>query len=262
MSEHLSQIQLAGYGRRTLDADELLAVDRHLASCDDCYQRFTNLLPTVLAESRPAHVPSSESIEEAFHLDHDKHLVAYVDGTSNDIDREIIQSHIALCADCAEDLRDLQEFRQQPVWTATAKPLPRRDWMAQWQWPRFLTPQLTALAIVVLLLGITAAVVLWTTQRSRPVEQAGPPSAPDVDKNKESSPSGPEGNNGEKVATQPSPQPQEDRTDQPKPQREQTLIALNDGGGQVTLDQSGHLAGLQSLPPGLKKNIEEVPGES
>ena len=75
MSEHLSQIQLAGYGGRTLDADELLAVDRHLATCDDCYARFTRIQPEPGDETRLPRVSSSESIEEPFHLDYDQHLL-------------------------------------------------------------------------------------------------------------------------------------------------------------------------------------------
>ena len=47
MSEHLSQSQLAGYSGRTLDPDELLAVDGHLASCDVCHKRLTGILPGV-----------------------------------------------------------------------------------------------------------------------------------------------------------------------------------------------------------------------
>ena len=78
------------------------------ATCDDCYARFTRIQPEPGDETRLPRVSSSESIEEPFHLDYDQHLVAYVDGTANNIDREIVESHVALCSECAEDLRDLQ----------------------------------------------------------------------------------------------------------------------------------------------------------
>jgi hypothetical protein len=263
MSEHLSQIQLAGYGRRTLDADELLVVDRHLASCNDCYQRFTSILSSAGGQARSSHNLSTESIEEPFHLDYDQHLVAYVDGTANDIDREIVESHVALCTECAKDLQDLQEFRRQPVQATAVRRSPRKPWMIQWQWPRVWNPQLTAVLIIgVLILGMTIAVFLWTTYRMpSPVQQAGNTPTPEANKqipgdNKESlSPSGPVAN-PDKVAAQPSPQQKDDKANQQSTQG--PLIALNDGMGQVTLDQNGHLTGLQTLPPDLRKNIASV----
>ena len=102
MSEHLSQTQLAGYSRRTLDPDELLAVDRHLASCDVCHQRLIRSLPGT------AKVAPSQSFEfdgTPFHLDYEQHLQPYVDGKANDIDREIVDSHVALCSKCADRLK-------------------------------------------------------------------------------------------------------------------------------------------------------------
>ena len=269
MSEHLSQIQLAGYGGRTLDADELLTVDRHLASCDVCYERFTLISQGASDLSRPHHhAPLSQSMEEPFHLDYDEHLAPYVDGTANDIDREIVESHAALCSECADDLRDLQEFKHQPDPTVadperTARPSPWKRWLVQWQRPLQWNPQLTAaMAIVVFILGLTVAVLLWTRYRTpSPTQQAGH-TPPEADKqipsaNKDSiSPSGSGETPADRVATQPSPSQQEDRKDQPK--SEEPLIALNDGMGQVTLDRSGHVAGLQSLPPDLRKNIESV----
>lgn len=263
MSEHLSQIQLAGYGGRTLDADELLVVDRHLASCDACYQRLTHVFPRTWDQSRRADdVASSRSIEEPFHLDHDHHLSAYVDGTANEIDREIVESHVSLCSECAEDLRDLQEFSRQRV-RPTVRQSSWKQWMVQWQWPRVWNPQLTAVLIIgIFILCMTVAIFLWTTYRTpSPIQQAGQTPPAEADKqipgtNKEAlSPTG-AGGNSDKIAVQPSPRQQEDKPNQPTTQG--PLIALNDGMGQVTLDQNGQVAGLQSLPPDLKKNVESV----
>lgn len=240
MSEHLSQSQLAGYGERTLNADELLAVDRHLASCDVCHQRLTQVSPS------PQPTQQHHSEEEPFHLDYDLHLTAWVDGTLGDIDREIVESHVALCSDCADELRDLQEFsrRNVPITLQTDRKA-SRWFFKQTYWP--LNPQWTAVALI-LLLGVIAAIVVWTMMRTRgPAEQAGGTSPSEVER--QSSPG------SEKVAEQPSPQ-QQDRPDQAT--SPQPLIALNDGGGQITVDQTGQVNGLQSLPPDLRKNVERV----
>src|SRR4029078_2411733 len=118
MSEHLSQAQLAGYSGRTLYPDELLAVDSHLASCDECYQRLTRIMP---GTAKLAIGPSFQSREEPFHLDYDQQLQPYVDGTANDIDREIVDSHVAECSKCANELSDLLAFREQPVAALTGE---------------------------------------------------------------------------------------------------------------------------------------------
>jgi anti-sigma factor RsiW len=242
MSEHLSQPLLTGYGERTLNADELLAVDRHLASCDVCYQRFTQISPG------PQLTQQHHSKEEPFHLDYDLHLAAYVDGTLDDIDREIVESHVALCSDCAGELRDLQEFSRQNVpLTLESDRKANRWFFKQAYWP--LNPQWTAAALI-LLLGVIAAIVVWTMLRTRsPAEQEARTSPSEVERQAAGTPPGPE-----KVVAQPSPQ-QQARPDQAT---SQPLIALNDGGGQITVDQTGHVNGLQSLPPDLRKNVERV----
>ena len=253
-AEHLSQIQLVGYGAKTLNPDELLAVDRHLASCDACHDRLTRISTHV--SDRSYDLP----IHEPFHLDYDQHLVPYVDGTANEIDREIIESHIALCSSCAEDIRDLQEFKQQPV---PPSPQAERDvrvsrwtrWTEHWPRPLAWNPQLTAtLVIAVFTLGISTAVFMWAMNRSQQsVHRAGPTSTPGVD---QQNPPAVPGQSPDQVANNPSPDP---RTVQsPDPQRDEPLIALNDGGQQITIDERGHSTGLESLPPDLRTTVENV----
>ncbi|HEU4715030.1 MAG TPA: hypothetical protein VFS76_26010 [Pyrinomonadaceae bacterium] len=236
-AEHLSQNQLVGYRAKTLSPDELLAVDRHLASCNACHERLRQLSP---AERDSSYDLSSD---EAFHLDYDHHLVPYVDCTADEIDREIIESHIALCSQCAEDIRDLQKFRQQPVPPLVTREIPRRTQPREgWRWPRVLTPQLTgAVAIALSLLGITAAVMMWRLNN---------PPQPDL-------------------VTAPAPSLQEKGypgpwTDQtpkepsPSPSRSTPLIALNDGGRQITIEKNGQSTGLESLSPDLRTAVEDV----
>lgn len=252
-AEHLSQDQLDGYEARTLDSAELLAVDRHLATCDQCHEKRGRKLPNV----------SELPIDEPFHLDYDL-LAPYVDGTANEIDREIVESHVALCSTCAEDLRDLQEFEQQfrqeveqqefryedvEPWP-TRRPETSRStgWMDLRLWPRLRIAQLTAAIVIPLfLLGITAAFLLWAGSTEPPVHRVGPTASPDIN-NPPNGPS-PAPSPGQ-IANQPSPSPRENQSP--------TLVALNDGGQQITLDERGHSTGLESLPPDLRANVEKV----
>lgn len=213
-----------------MNAEELLAVDRHLASCDACHEKLADL-----ASGRSFDLLNNE---EPFHLDYDQHLMPYVDGVADEIDREIVESHIALCSQCAEDIRDLQQFRKQPALQAVpaVKVSRWKQWTDQWQW----SPRLaTAVAIAILIPGITTAVWLWS--RYQPSQQAYLPDQPP-------------GKGDGPLVVQPSPAPSGDVPVQPK----EPLVALNDGGRQITLDENGQSKGLESLPPDLRTTIENV----
>jgi hypothetical protein len=234
MSEHLSPSQLAGYSGRTLDPRELLAVDRHLASCDVCHQR----LPGVAKAS-------FQSDERPFHLDYDQYLEPYVDGNANDIDREIVDSHVAQCSKCADELSDLLAFKQQPAVAITGadKVVPSSRWK-RWlpQWPLLSNPALaTAVVIAVVILAMA---VVWTTYRaSRRIDRAATGSS----ESEKQSP----------AVDREQPHP-EKSPDLPTPPREEPLITLNDVGGQILVNQRGQLEGFDSLPPDLKESIERA----
>lgn len=238
-SEHLSETQLTGYSGRNLEPDELLAVDRHLASCDECHERLTRILPAV------ANLPV-ESDEAPFHLDYEQHLEPYVDGKANDIDREIVDSHVALCSKCATDLKDLLEFKRQPV--------PAIGTSSRWkQWSN---PAWAAAAAIIGVFVLGAAVLLWTrSPASRPLQEVVSP--------------GPEGQGPAVAKEQPSPavmDPTQKNIPSPQPgdlnmsvsPREEPRLMLYDAGGQLIVNQSGHLEGLQQLPPDLKESVEQA----
>src|SRR6476469_7571877 len=153
--EHLSETQLARYRERSLDPQELLAVDRHLASCDLCHERLTRTPPGASI--------SIESDDEPFHLNYKQHLEPYVDGKANDIDREIVDSHVALCSQCATDLKDLLEFKQQLVPAITVDPgkaSRRRQFFTQL--PLRWNPAWVTAVIIAAVFVLSGAVFLWT----------------------------------------------------------------------------------------------------
>ena len=234
MSEHLSQAQLTGYSERALPPQELLAVDNHLASCDVCHQRLTGILPAV------AKLPGSQSFESGgpFHLDYEQHLEPYVDGKANEIEREIVDSHVALCSKCANDLRDLLAFKEQPIAAITTGSRVASSRWKQWL-PQWVPNPALATAAVIAIFIVAMAVLFWTTNpTSQRVEQAetGSPSPQSTTQNPASNQS----------------------PDLPTPPREEPLIALNDAGGQVIVNQRGQLEGLQELPPDLKESVERA----
>ena len=241
MSAHLSQTQIAAYSERALHPDELLEIDNHLASCHTCHERLSQLI----AQRDAKFVrQSSESGQAPFHLDYQQHLQPYADGTINDIDREIVDSHVALCSQCADDLKDLLEFKQAPVaaFTAGARTTPR--WRKWWpQLPVPLKPVWATVAAVIAVLLVPLA-VLWWTRSPASLEQV-------------SSESGKQGPGAPVTATPSSTQRSQDEATPATP-REEPLLVLNDAGGQLTVSKSGHLEGLAELPPDLKDSVERA----
>ena len=246
MPEHLSQSQLAGYTSRTLGTDELLAVDRHLASCDACHERLASPGVAKLAVSS-----SYQSGEEPFHLDYEQDLEPYVDGKANDIDREIVDSHVAQCSQCADELKDLLAFKQQPAVAIPTNAVTTSQ-RKQWQWPVLSVPVLATAAVIAVVI-LAMAVLWWTTFRTPPAEQATTgSSAPEKQAVETKAPP-----SGTDHATKQNP-PSTPSPGVPTPAHEQPLITLNDAGGQVLVNQRGHLEGFNHLPPDLRHSIEQA----
>lgn len=91
---------------------------------------------------------------------------AYVDGLLGEVDREVAESHLELCASCAEDIRDLETLRQSLAPARVAGPAKPAGWNAA----RVLTLAGSLAA------GVTLAV--WLGRPAAPPAPAGPPSEP------------------------------------------------------------------------------------
>jgi hypothetical protein len=112
--EHLNKDLLQRYGERRLSASELIRVVTHLEDCDDCYQEFCAMFPNLHQapkEFTNALLSKTED-EQEFHLNYEEHLRPFVDDEINDIDREIVESHLMVCNDCARLIRELREFKE------------------------------------------------------------------------------------------------------------------------------------------------------
>lgn len=258
MPPHLSQTQLVAYNDRTLYPDELLTVDTHLASCDECHERLTRMAPAV---GRRTAKPAFESGQEPFHLDYEQHLEPYVDGKASDIEREIVDSHVAFCSPCAAELRDLVEFKQQPVVAATGEVRTTSRWKHWFPYWSFLPNPAWALAAVAVVVVLVMAVVFWMTYpTSRRVEQAATlPPTPDQPKQgpetEQPSPSATVQSERTNPSSDPSP---EHAATQPAPPTEQRRIVVYDANGQLVLTQRGRLEGLEDLPPDLRESVERA----
>ena len=268
MSEHFTELNIERYRSRQMPSAELLAADDHLALCEAC--RLKTAATVLRAEAMLNSLRSNlyaPSGTEAVHLSYEQ-ITALVDNQITGAARETIEEHIKLCTPCAEEVSDLSAFKstlaitaaEQPLRTASPTTAERfaafRLWLAQWTLPQFATA-------AVLLLVTTAAIMLFIrkpTDLTQTELAQRSPTTPIVQPS--SSP-----------VTSEFPQPSIDATpDSTAPVRPEdslaspsatdspaeVVIALNDGGGRITLDRSGNVAGLAGLSPASQQAIKNA----
>lgn len=104
MSRHLTDQQVQSY--RKLPLQDLLEMEAHVAKCEGCRIRLSRsltdsaeVLNSYFAEREPDHLVFEQ-------------LKAYVDGFLDETDREMMESHLSLCQQCAEDEADLRRTKQ------------------------------------------------------------------------------------------------------------------------------------------------------
>jgi len=131
-SEHISEVELAGFRAGRLDGARTVEIAGHLEVCAGCAGRFLGL-------EAPAW--SGLPLDGSLIADHARFedLIDYLDGGLDD--REVIEAHLAICDSCAGDLNSLRVSR---IETATEKRyfrsraltrLANLRWQGWWLWP-------------------------------------------------------------------------------------------------------------------------------
>lgn len=165
VQEHISVTTIERYRKRLLSAAELLAVDDHAAVCADCRLQIGGKADSPTSSGD---LIAGLEDEEFDHPDYEQ-FAAYVDGHLDSVERECFESHVACCAPCASELRELQVLQAEtaarlspgenpaPIVETTAAGLPswREKATALWRAPWFRLPLQTAMATA------TLALVVW-----------------------------------------------------------------------------------------------------
>jgi predicted anti-sigma-YlaC factor YlaD len=201
MNAHLTQREREAYDGGAMSADELLTVSEHLTHCAECRRR----LPAIEARLARAVVDVRTLLraEPEAHLPYEQ-LEAFVDGALDDVEQEIVTTHLEDCASCrahADELRALAGPRRSERESEAARFVPasrgaRRPRRIVWY----------AAAAVLLLVGIGLA-SLW---RSKATGVPSPIA----------------------VAT----------TTEPPPPR--AIVALRDANGGIVLEETGSVRGV------------------
>lgn len=223
---------------------ELLDVDDHMAACEKCRRRLGD---------EPRERATAKSLRADLgatgmtHLDYER-LAAYVEGELDPIDREIIDSHLKLCDRCDSELNELRAFATRmaayPVKEySPAAPLPLGEkapglWdgvRAFWRSPAFALPvRLAGLGLVIALLLWAASLKSRNIQLQTALEQ----------QRRENEKLKQDFQAANALLTELQNQLALLKSTQSS---SSFVAALNDGGGRVTLDKEGNVAGV--APP-------------
>jgi hypothetical protein len=288
--EHFTTRELERYHRRALSPEEMLSADDHLSACRECRQRLAEVeqLPSAFASLRADLRAEAEA--ELDHLAYEQ-LAAYVDDALDDVDREIVESHLSLCPPCEREMVNLRAFRAALTtypdrdFAPVASPTLWEKVTAFWRQPtRWIPAQLAGTAAVAMLCVYLATQPLRTQvtdlqgqlsqlrKTNDALHQQIAAIGDVMDDAKTQLAQLQLENAGMRQKYQTAQATINDLKTQLVALRQMkpsivsaarkasaapaVLVALNDGGKSVTLDKNGHLAGLESLSPSIQQKVK------
>ncbi len=110
---HISREQLVKYRNRALLPQELVAVDGHLGQCQECRNELAGMA------TPPAAAIAAIKDARFEHVSYEQ-MDAWVEDTLDQTERELVLSHIGLCAPCARQLKAYESYA--PVMAAPIAP--------------------------------------------------------------------------------------------------------------------------------------------
>ena len=237
MTHHLSKSQVERFSVSALTEDEAAAAAVHMADCQDCHQRFVAEL-----NHQRGSIPFSFTLDPEFwfrddHVDFDL-LVGLADETLDQDTQEIIGIHLKTCETCREHVRSFLAFRKtsageinvsyaRPDYASTQTLVPAAPW-----WRGLVTRPSYAIGAVVLLAIAVLIGVIALNKSSGPLEASNKDQA----------------NTGAERNPDVSPPRSPDTVSTPASVDDSAQVAkLNDGGGEVTIDKSGRVTGLDNV---------------
>ncbi len=265
-TKHLTVEAIELYRARRSSAEETLAAQSHVATCADCRARLSAAveadaaLPSLLRQ-----LARDDDFGADSHLPYEQ-LTLYVDGGLDEVEREIADSHLSFCEDCAADLADLRQYVGLAE-SAELKPAPTRaaaDAPTTWRLlfallGSFTSPLRAAAAAALVLLMLLGGVWFATRDGRAPKSDESARRRPETPPAQAIAPE-------QKDVPLPTPSPSETISTpapvtppsiNPEPPASE-LVALNDGGSRVALVRHGRLKGMEGAPPETRQAVSRA----
>ncbi|HEY6806758.1 MAG TPA: zf-HC2 domain-containing protein [Pyrinomonadaceae bacterium] len=246
MNGHLTETLIGRYREQVLPPAELLDADDHLAGCEICRQLLND---EQRLEATSQSLRRDLSATGLTHLTYE-HLVSYVDGDLDQTDREIVDSHLKLCERCSDELNDLRAFATETAAYPAKEYGPRASSSVpqkllkfikgsrertegSWRRSAFWIPvEIASLALIVALLVGTGVLL---SRRSQ-LQMALDAERQENEKLKQ--------DYQVAIASSDDLHNQLAQLKSPELPVSSNVVTLNDGLGQVTLDEKGNLTGV------------------
>jgi len=253
LTEHILNEIFDRYAARQATPAETLRVQTHVVVCDVCRDKLARM---VSAEKAFAAVHNnfacSDFADAPEHLPYE-HLEFFVDNKLDEVDREIAESHLAVCAECTKDLADLKMYRE-----IAAAPTIKNETVVETQkqsfWNKFFAfGAIGSFAPAAAVLLVAVLFGAWFLLRGGRMEEVA-----QGNKNQNIMLSNIGVANGSPFANaspETSPLPEVLPLPAENPPNNETLYALNDG--QLTVDDKGNVKGAENLSPAAQNAIKQ-----
>jgi len=262
MTEHLSTEIVERFHQQALAPGECSHIYIHTLTCEACRQRIVDSgIEAVGLQATLGHLV--ESNEEPYHPDYET-IERYIEGRLERIDQDTIAMHLEVCPECLGEVADLRDS----VATMTIASVLRHGQEANLRERilgltkvlGFSSPLRLSTFVAIVIVAMVAGVVLWS------VKSGGPTKAPAGGGELTTGPRSPSQSTlSPQVGVSPLPTSEltPDRTVKINPTKRasqpgEEILALNDGSNRITLDESGNVLGLASLPRETLEAVREV----
>lgn len=263
LTEHISAEALERYEAGKSAPAETLAVQRHIAACAACREKFAEAFDTNKSVAALRGDFSFDDFEPApEHLPYER-LALFAEGKLDAVEREIAESHFAVCAECAKDLDDLRVYQKiaaAPISaneTAVKTALETVERKTFWQ-RLFAFDSIGGFAPVAAVLLVAVSVGGWFFVRSNQtnreiaqtnINQTAPPApaaalSPDFNRA------------GTNVNSPPESNAQNNQNAAAPIKQSETFLALSDG--RITVEQNGAINGLETLSAAAQKSVRQT----
>jgi len=244
MTDHLTEAEVSVFRERTMRPTERERIDSHAAECESCLRR---ILPTedsalVYRELTEALLP--DSADEAFHLSNAE-VRRYANGSIDQADRVIFESHFDICDLCSEAVQSLiaSPLVESVAASGVQPEIPQQQFSPVWSGAFQFTPA-RAVAGVLVVAGLVLAFVVWQRWHARAVDQTAQKTSSQTLSNTPGS--------GSPAPTQ------TEATKDPTIEQLAVAASLEDNGRKIQLDGSGKLIGLEELPEASRSLVRSV----
>jgi hypothetical protein len=234
MTEHLTETQVSLFRARGLRPTERERIDSHVAECESCLRRILPSEDSALVYSELTEALLPDSADEAFHLSN-ADVRRYANGSIDQADRVIFESHFDICAQCSEAVQSpvARPLVESVAASGVQPEIPRQEFYPAWK-PAFQFTSARAVAGVLIAACMVLAFVVWLRWQARAVDQT-------AQKTTSQTPSNTPGSG--------SPTPTETQATKDQTTDQFAVVAsLEDNGRKIQLDNSGKLIGLEELP--------------